>query len=129
MGRNKSPQPSSPHMWQVPLAGELRTQVWSCGKVAPVSSCHYGWEDVLVSTVWKVLGIWVSPAGHPISCCDPQATMGRSHRVFALYKVTATVCLSTTMAGPRLDLADTLSVVPPLSTDHGSWVAKVPECL
>lgn len=37
--------------------------------------------------------------------------------------------LSTTTAGPKLGLADTLSVVPPLSTDHGNWAAKVPECL
>lgn len=64
VGRNKSPQPSSPHMWQMPLAGEPRTQVWSCGKVVPVSSCHCCWEDVLVSIVRKVLGLWVSPAGH-----------------------------------------------------------------
>lgn len=64
-------------------------QVWSCGKVAPMLFCHCGREDVLVSTVQKVLGLWVSPAGHP--CCDSQATMGRSHHVFTLYKVTATV--------------------------------------
>jgi len=112
----------------MPLAGELRTQIWKCGKVAPVTPCHCAWEDVLVSTVQKVLGIWVNPAGHPIPCCDAEAAVGQSHRVFALYKVSATVCMSTATAGPSLGLVDTLSVVPPLSAGHGSWVAKVPEC-
>lgn len=38
----------------------------------------------------------------------PEATVGQSHRVFVLYKVTATLCLSTTTVGRRLGPVDTL---------------------
>lgn len=27
-------------------------------------TCHCDWQDVLVSTVQKTLGLWVNPAGH-----------------------------------------------------------------
>lgn len=85
-------------------------------------TCHCEWQDILVSTVQKTLGFWVSPAGHLVPGCDPTTSVGQSHCVFALYKVTAMVCLSTTWtkAWP--------SVVPPLSRDYGNWFANVPEC-
>lgn len=78
------------------------------------------WQDVLVSTVQKTLVLWVNPAGHLAPGCDPPASVGQSHCVFALHKVT--VCLSTTWtkAWP--------SRVSPLCTDYGNWVANVPEC-
>lgn len=65
----------SPHMANAlgRRAQDPGVELWQGGSHVVLSL----WlEDVLFSTVQKVLGLWVHPAGHLIPCCDPQSHHG-----------------------------------------------------